>query len=164
LVQSIKDFPDMLDLRPIVIDEKNMVLGGNMRLKACIEAGLAEVPVMKAHLSEEQKKEFIIKDNVGYGEWDWDTLVNDWGTGLLKEWGLDVWQPEDEVSNITDYSLNTAEEKLNRFLDAKIKNITIPFENEEFDGVVGRLELLLSKYGCDDYRALIYKILENEQV
>jgi DNA modification methylase len=92
LVQSIKDFPDMLDLRPIVIDENNMILGGNMRLKACIEAGLAEVPVTKAHLSEEQKKEFIIKDNVGYGEWDWDTLANGWDVAKLEEWGLDVCQ------------------------------------------------------------------------
>jgi hypothetical protein len=90
LVQSIKDFPDMLDLRPIVIDEKNMVLGGNMRLKACIEAGLAEVPVTKAHLSEEQKKEFIIKDNVGYGEWDWETLANGWDVASIKNWGVNV--------------------------------------------------------------------------
>ena len=80
----------MLDLRPIVIDENNMVLGGNMRLKACIEAGLAEVPVMKANLSEEKKKEFIIKDNVGYGEWSWETLANDWGTTQIEEWGLDL--------------------------------------------------------------------------
>ena len=77
LVKSIQDFPQMLELRPIVIDENNIVLGGNMRLKACQEAGLTEVPVVQAKdLSEEQKKEFIVKDNVGYGEWDWDDLAN----------------------------------------------------------------------------------------
>tara|TARA_R110000868_G_scaffold43961_1_gene147462 strand:- start:1239 stop:1742 length:504 start_codon:yes stop_codon:yes gene_type:complete len=91
LVKSIQDFPQMLELRPIVIDENNMVLGGNMRLKACIEAGLTDVPVIHANnLSEEKKKEFIVKDNVGYGEWDWDDLANNWDAEELTEWGLDI--------------------------------------------------------------------------
>lgn len=91
LVKSIQDFPQMLELRPIVIDENNVVLGGNMRLKACIEAGLKDVPVKQAkELTEEQKKEFIVKDNVGYGEWDWDDLANNWNVEDLTEWGLDI--------------------------------------------------------------------------
>ena len=91
LVQSIKDFPQMLELRPIVVNENMIVLGGNMRLKACKEAGLKEVPIIKAsELSEEQQKEFIIKDNVGFGEWDWDSLANEWEVEKLEEWGLDV--------------------------------------------------------------------------
>jgi hypothetical protein len=91
LVQSIKDFPQMLELRPIVIDENNIVLGGNMRLKACQELGLKDVPTIYAKdLTEEQKKEFIIKDNVGFGEWNWDDLANDWDEELLVEWGLDL--------------------------------------------------------------------------
>ena len=91
LVKSIQDFPQMLELRPIVIDENNVVLGGNMRLKACIEAGLKDVPVKQAkELTEEQKKEFIIKDNVGFGEWAWDDLANNWDEQLLTEWGLDI--------------------------------------------------------------------------
>jgi hypothetical protein len=91
LVKSIQDFPQMLELRPIVIDENNIVLGGNMRLKACQEAGLTEVPVVQAKdLTEEQKKEFIVKDNVGYGEWDWDDLANNWDVEQLTEWGLDI--------------------------------------------------------------------------
>jgi len=91
LVKSIQDFPQMLELRPIVIDENNIVLGGNIRLKACIEAGLKDVPVKQAKkLTEEQKKEFIVKDNVGYGEWDWDDLANNWDEQLLTEWGLDI--------------------------------------------------------------------------
>jgi DNA modification methylase len=91
LVKSIQDFPQMLELRPIVIDENNIVLGGNMRLKACIEAGLKDVPVKQAkQLTEEQKKEFIVKDNVGYGEWNWDDLANNWDEQLLTEWGLDI--------------------------------------------------------------------------
>ena len=165
LVQSIKDFPEMLNIRPIVVNSDMIVLGGNMRLKACKEAGLKEVPIIIAdNLTEEQQREFLIKDNTSGGEWDWDMIANEWGAEQLGDWGLDVWQPEEDVSNNTDYSLNTAEEKLNRFLDAKIKNITIPFESEEFDDIVDRLEKLLLKYNCEDYRTLIYKILENEKV
>jgi site-specific DNA-methyltransferase (adenine-specific) len=80
----------MLELRPIVVDENNVVLGGNMRLKACIEAGLTDVPVKVASLSEQQKNEFIIKDNVGFGEWNWDDLANNWNIDELTEWGLDI--------------------------------------------------------------------------
>jgi DNA modification methylase len=91
LVQSIKDFPEMLELRPIIVNDDMVVLGGNMRLKACKEAGLKEVPVIKASdLSEQQQKEFIIKDNVGFGDWDWDMLANEWDTDELQTWGLDI--------------------------------------------------------------------------
>ena len=165
LVKSIKGFPKMFEKRPIVVDENMIVLGGNMRLKAAQAAGLKEVWVDDTEdWTEEEKREFIIKDNVPYGEWEWDILANDWDSVLLNEYGLDVWENKDDVSNTTDYSMNTADEKLNRFLDAKIKNITIPFETEEFVDVVGRLEHLLVKYNCLDYRALIYKVLENEKV
>jgi len=91
LVESIKSFPQMLELRPIVIDENNVVLGGNMRLKACIEAGLTNVPVVQAKdLTDLQKKEFIVKDNVGYGEWDWEDLANSWDVEQITDWGLDI--------------------------------------------------------------------------
>ena len=91
LVKSIQDFPQMLELRPIVIDENNMVLGGNMRLKACLEAGLTDVPVIHANnLTEAQKKEFIIKDNISFGEHDFDILANEWNILELDEWGLDI--------------------------------------------------------------------------
>jgi ParB-like chromosome segregation protein Spo0J len=91
LVQSIKAFPEMLEKRPIVVDEDMVVLGGNMRLKACKSAGLFEVWVDIAEgWSQEQKDEFIIKDNVGFGEWDWDILANEWNTEILSDWGLDL--------------------------------------------------------------------------
>ena len=91
LVKSIQDFPQMLELRPIVIDENNMVLGGNMRLKACLEAGLTDVPVIHANnLTEEKKREFIIKDNVQFGSHDWSELANNWDVDLIQEWGLDI--------------------------------------------------------------------------
>jgi len=91
LVKSIQDFPEMLELRPIVVNTDGIVLGGNMRLKACKEAGLKEVPVIKAEdLTEDQQKEFIIKDNVGFGEWDWADLASNWDAEELTEWGLDL--------------------------------------------------------------------------
>lgn len=91
LVASIKEFPEMLSLRPIVVNDDMIVLGGNMRLKACKEAGFKEVPIIKASdLSEDQQKQFIIKDNVGFGEWDWDMLANEWDVEDLVEWGLDL--------------------------------------------------------------------------
>jgi site-specific DNA-methyltransferase (adenine-specific) len=91
LVQSIKDFPEMLEIRPIVVNNEMMILGGNMRLKAIQEIGLKEVPIIKAeNLTEQQQREFLIKDNVGFGEWDWDALANDWDPAELNEWGLDV--------------------------------------------------------------------------
>jgi len=91
LVKSITDFPQMLNLRPIVVNDDMVVLGGNMRLKACKEAGLKEIPIIKAsELTEQQQKEFIVKDNVGYGEWDWSDLANNWDSDQLEEWGLDI--------------------------------------------------------------------------
>jgi DNA modification methylase len=91
LVKSIQEFPQMLELRPIVVDENNIILGGNMRYKACIEAGLKEIFILKAEdLTEQQKDEFIVKDNVGFGEWDWDILANEWDTDKLQDWGLDL--------------------------------------------------------------------------
>jgi len=122
LVKSIQDFPQMLELRPIVIDENNIVLGGNMRLKACIEAGLTDVPVKQAkELTEEQKKEFIVKDNVGYGEWDWDDLANNWDEQLLTEWGLDIPNFDPNV------------------LEAEEDNFAVPDGGVETDIVLGDL-------------------------
>ena len=92
LVKSIQDFPDMLNVRPIVVNKDMVVLGGNMRLKACKEAELKEVWILKAdNLTEEQQKEFTIKDHVGFGEWDWDILANTFDTVQLQDWGMDVW-------------------------------------------------------------------------
>lgn len=95
LVKSIKEFPEMLEVRPIVVDDDMVVLGGNMRTKACISAGLKEVPIIKfKDLSDDKKKEFIVKDNVGYGEWDFDLLLEDWDKERLLDWGMDL--PKDK--------------------------------------------------------------------
>jgi len=96
LVESIRKFPEMLELRPIVVNNDMVVLGGNMRLKACKEAGLKEITIIKAiDLDDEQQREFIIKDNVGFGDWDWELINQDWDVEKVTEWGLDV--PEFKV-------------------------------------------------------------------
>lgn len=109
LVKSVQEFPEMLNIRPIVINGDSVVLGGNMRLKACIEAGITEVPVIKVNnLTKEQELEFIIKDNISGGDWDWDLLANDWDTNLLADWGLNIKTDDffelDGSKNTTDSS------------------------------------------------------------
>jgi len=113
LVQSIIDFPKMLEIRPIVVNDEMVVLGGNMRLKACKEAGLKEIPVIKASdLTPEQQREFIIKDNVGFGEWDWAMLANEWDYKELDDWGLTLpnFDIGHDANNMNEDDLNMEEE------------------------------------------------------
>ena len=92
LKKSIKDFEKMLEIRPIIIDEDNVILGGNMRYQGLLALGYKDIPskwIKKVKgLSEDEKREFIIKDNVGFGSWDWETLANEWDTDLLEDWAL----------------------------------------------------------------------------
>ena len=90
LVQSVKDFPEMLNIRPIVVNKDMVILGGHMRYKACLEAGRKEIPIIVTDLTEEQQKEFLIKDNVSGGEWDWDMLANEWNLEDITDWGLNL--------------------------------------------------------------------------
>ena len=107
LVKSIQELPQMLEIRPIVVNIDMVVLGGNMRLKACKEAGLKEVPIIIAdNLTEEQQKEFLIKDNVSGGEWDFEMLANEWDVEQLEDWGLDVPDFNTEIKDIEDLSHN----------------------------------------------------------
>lgn len=133
LVKSIKEFPEMLETRPLVVDENMVVLGGNMRLKALKSAGVFEVPVHQVKdWTEEQKKEFIIKDNVSYGNWDWDIIANDWETNIISDWGMDV--PEFDVdpdySVLDDFDMT---DQLDEMQSGVKKAIQIPFENEHYD-------------------------------
>ena len=141
LVKSIKEFPEMLDLRPIVIDENNIILGGNMRHKACIEAGLTEVPVKIAKgLTVEQKQEFIIKDNVSFGEWEWDILGNEWSTKDLSNWGLDVWQNQDDI-----YEEELFEEGSNAIENNEV-TITLKVPRTEYESLFSELTSLIDKF------------------
>ena len=139
----------MLEYRPIVVNEDMVVLGGNMRLRACQEAGLKEVPIILASdMSTEQQDEFIIKDNASFGEWDWDVLANIWDTEKLSEWGLDVVTMEDvfDEAGIDDdteifddnevvvtmrmprYEYKKVSEEIDNFLDRN-KNIVCKVQN-----------------------------------
>ena len=133
LKKSISEFPKMLELRPIVVDEAFMVLGGNMRLQALKELGIKETfYIQENELTPKEKNQFIIKDNASFGDWDWDSLANEWDTRELKDWGIDVWQPEEEVdySVLDDLDLgNTLGDK-----EAGVKRaIQIEFEPEHYD-------------------------------
>jgi len=131
LVKSIQEFPEMLKLRPIVVDEDLIVLGGNMRLKASKDAGLKEVWIEVAEgLTEEQKKEFIVKDNVGFGEWEWDMLANEWDSSKLTEWGLDVWLNEDDIKELKNPDNKESENPFATELDRESNYIVLKFETD----------------------------------
>jgi hypothetical protein len=137
LVKSIQEFPEMLEKRPLVcytdVDGKYVVLGGNMRLKAANEVGLKEIPIVLADdWTQEQRDEFLIKDNVGFGEWNWDDLANEWDAEKLTDWGLDVWQSEPDI----DYSIlddNDISDELNDMTNGVKKAIQIEFEAEHYE-------------------------------
>jgi len=151
LVQSIKDFPEMLSLRPIVVNDEMVVLGGNMRLKACKEAGLKEVSIIKAsELTEDQQREFIIKDNVGFGEWDWDSLANEWDAVELEAWGLDI-----PSFNEVDYSDKNEEIDIDS-LDSEMI-IKLKYTEDEYHLVREQL----SKIAATPEQA-VWKLLGNE--
>jgi hypothetical protein len=138
LVQSIKDFPQMLQKRPLVCftdtDGKFVVLGGNMRLKAAKEAGMQTLPVILADdWTEEQKAEFLIKDNVGFGEWDWEQLANEWDSEKLDEWGLDVpnYSIGLDVNNMTEEDIDTDENFDPIGTSKGLHKIIFIFDNED---------------------------------
>jgi DNA modification methylase len=141
LVDSIKAFPQMLELRPLVIDENNIVLGGNLRLRDCIEAGLTDVPVTQVmNFTKDQKEEFIIKDNSSYGAWDWDVLANEWDDKPLEDWGLDLPILEEQV------------------LEAKEDEFTVSNEEVKTDIVLGDL------FEIGDHRLLCGDSTDSDQV
>lgn len=145
LVDSIKEFPEMLKIRPIVVNSEMVVLGGNMRLRACNEANLKEVYILKAdELTEQQQREFIIKDNVGFGEWDWDLLGNEWNSGQLEDWGMDSF-PFDIEGMPSDDDL-IGEEKDNK------PSIKITFSNiNDLESAELELKNILNKYNNSFY-------------
>jgi hypothetical protein len=138
LVNSIKEFPKMMALRPMVVNADNIVLGGNMRLKALKEAGYTEIPdewVKKASdLTEEEARRFIIADNVGFGEHDWEMLAAEWDSEELADWGLDVWQQPTDI----DYSDKNQEIDTD-FLDQKY-SFKLEYSEDEYSLLKEKLE------------------------
>ena len=106
LVESLRSFPEMAEVRPIVVNTGMVILGGNMRYKAMKEAGWKQVPVEVVDWPEDKQREFIIKDNVGFGEWDWNDLANNWDSEDLDKWGLDVPGVDMDADGLgTDFTL-----------------------------------------------------------
>ena len=142
LVKSIKEFPEMLNIRPIVVNKDMIILGGNMRFKACKEAGLKEIPVIIAdNLTEEQEREFLIKDNTSGGEWDFEMLANEWDVEDLTDWGLDVpnFGNNEQFEQETDYSDKNKELDLNDFENQKY-TIKLEFTEEDYNLVKEKLK------------------------
>jgi len=144
LVKSLKDFPEMMKLREIVYDKDYMILGGNMRYRALLELGYKEVPdewtKCSTDLTKEQQEEFTIKDNVGFGEHDWNILANEWDSVQLAEWGLDVWQNEDDLEE-PDFNDLTAEN------NNKPPTIKITFASEnDLQNAEAEITKIVSKY------------------
>ena len=152
LVKSLREFPDMAKLRPIIVNAEMVVLGGNMRLKAMQELKWETVPVIVAeNLTRQQQAEFVIKDNVGFGEWDWEMLANQWDADLLTDWGLDIPHFEPEL----DYSDKNKEIDTDEFGSEMI--IKLKYSEDDYNLVREQL----SKIASTPEQA-VYKLLGNE--
>ena len=149
LVQSVREFPKMLEIRPIVVNDAMVVLGGNMRLRACKEAGLRHVHIIRAsELTEEEQRRFIIADNVGFGEHDWDMLANEWDADQLAEWGLGTPDFLDYSGKNKEIDVDDMEEEM---------TITLKYTPDEF----WKVKEQLSKIGQTP-EAAIWILLGNE--
>jgi hypothetical protein len=151
LKKSISEFPKMLELRPMVIDNDNVVLGGNMRLTALKDLGYKEIPdnwVKRAsELTDEEKQRFVIADNVGFGDWDWDILANEWDSELIADWGLDV--PSFEEVNLDDFfEENNEQDKENK------NKIILEYTENDYNKVI---EAFTKHSGSKEQ--IIYKLL-----
>jgi hypothetical protein len=168
LKKSLQDFPQMLEKRPLVVftdtDGKYVVLGGNMRLKAAKELGIAELPIIVADdWTEEQKAEFLIKDNVGFGEWDWSELQADWDVEQLENWGLDVPQFAPDV----DYSIldnDEVEQQLTDMTNGVKKAIQIEFEAEHYEKAYELVKFWRDKGGYVGGMIMEYLKAEKEKI
>ena len=160
LKKSLRDFPEMLQLRPIIVDKDNIILGGNMRYKACQEIGLKEVYIIKANdLTEKQKKKFVIKDNVAFGQWDWDVLANTWERQDLNDWGLNIYDFNNNfVETVNKGDENSEWIGMPEFeASEKQLKLVVSFDNEEdreeFIKKKGQTSLLLICRSISNHKA-----------
>lgn len=161
LVQSIKEFPKMLEIRPIVINKQNIILGGNMRFRASQEAGLTEIPTITVNLTEEEENEFIVKDNSSFGEWDWDMLSNFFELDELGDWGLDipVYLTDDDVE--PQYDKTPMQDKLQTFLESGINFIRLHYASDDYEKIMEKLDKVVEKEEVDSYSDLFQKYINN---
>ena len=169
--QHLKDSIQRFGLvDPILVnkhkDRKDIIIGGHQRVRVAKDLDIDKVPCIELSLPYEKERELNVRLNKNSGEWDYDVLANMFEMEELQDWGFadkDFWfLDQGELSNDVDYSDNTVDEKLKRFLDAKIKQITIPFPSEEFDIIIERLDRVMEKLGIEDYSQLIKYVLDSE--
>jgi hypothetical protein len=144
LVQSIKEFPQMLDIRPIVVNKDNIIIGGNMRFRAAVDAGLTEVSIIKVNLTPEQEDEFIVKDNSNFGEWDWDVLANQFDLEELDEWGLDIPVYLTDDDEEPQYDKDLTADYLEKFIENSITYLRLHYTKEEYDKVKEKLDKIMA--------------------
>jgi hypothetical protein len=163
LVESIRTFPKMLELRPIVVNVDMVVLGGNMRLRACKQAGLKTVPIIMAdELTLEQQSEFIIKDNVGFGEWDWDILANEWEIQDLASWGLSEISSFANTEEIErEIDLSGMAQSADTYLNNTIRQIVLHYDIDTHASVIQRIDKVAKVNGItDDNSSAVLALLE----
>jgi hypothetical protein len=172
LIKSVEELPEMLEMRPIIVNEDMVILGGNMRYQACVRAGIVEIPIYKytreEHEKSGQKKpyelvcdEIVIKDNSNFGEWDWDVLANEWNIDKLKHWGLNIpkWDDDSFDTAIEDTGLYDYPD--DSTVSANVKMVQL-FLNTETEPLLKKYELALREvYGTDNLTDTIFKAIEN---
>ena len=160
LKKSITEFPDMLALRPIVIDENDMVIGGNMRLRALTELGIQETPFIKVFdLDEEKRKEFLIKDNLNYGEWNWDLIKQDWDFGDIEDWGLDIpnWLQDDDIE--PQFDQDELDKALSKYINGKIKQIICYFDPKQYELMISKMDYIMQREDLENHtQVLVYLV------
>jgi hypothetical protein len=169
LKKSIEDNPEMLGMREVLVyphGSKFVIIGGNMRFQACKELQFETVPckVLSKDTTAEQLRAITIKDNVGFGEHDWELLANEWDSVELEEWGLEVPNFEDNFSNNEIYAGIDPENELDKFLNSEIKRMFLIYESETFEKVVNWFIKLQNKFDVEDNNQVILKLMENESI
>jgi hypothetical protein len=165
LKTSIESFEQMMEARPMIVNADMEILGGNMRYRALNALGYDEIPdnwVKQMDFTPEQEREFIIKDNVGFGEWDWDILANEWETQDLGDWGLDMPIFHDNLSNNDQYIGLNPEAELDSFMNAEIKRLYLAYDSETFAKVIEWLNKKLEETSLNNYSEYVLKLMENE--
>ena len=161
LKKSITEFPEMLSLRPLVIDENNIVIGGNMRLRALKELNYTEVPYIQVTgLSDEQKKEFVIKDNLNYGDWNWDSIQFEWDLNEISDWGLEIPEWVMDADTEPEMDKDELDLALSKYINGKIKQIICYFDTTEYEIMIKKLEYIQNKEKLENHTKVLQHLTE----
>lgn len=162
LVKSLQDFPEMAEVREIVVNQDNVILGGNMRFKAMQTAGWKEVPVKIVDWTKAQQDEFMIKDNSSFGEWDWDTLANEWDVESLDDWGATVptfLVNDGGIDHFRDADADSHYKPVDEYDNRTSNTLILIFNNDEFSAVVEELKVRIANEEGKTPSEVIYSML-----